>query len=90
MIESDLDDAAKDTGAVWSRSAAQQINHGARIGRYARLWALVADACRLADRATVYDDSSARAPFRVVATYDGGRLVGEAGWPRWTPAALRT
>lgn len=32
-IESDLFDAAKSAGAVMSRSAAQQINHWARIGR---------------------------------------------------------
>lgn len=32
-IETDLYDAAKSAGAVLSRSAAQQINHWARIGR---------------------------------------------------------
>ena len=32
-IENDLYDAAKSAGAVMSRSAAQQINHWARIGR---------------------------------------------------------
>ncbi|RYJ06283.1 MAG: hypothetical protein EON52_07155 [Actinomycetales bacterium] len=32
-IENDLYDAAKAVGAVMSRSAAQQLNHWARIGR---------------------------------------------------------
>jgi hypothetical protein len=32
-IESDLYDAAKAVGAIMSRSAAQQVNHWARIGR---------------------------------------------------------
>lgn len=32
-IESDLYDAAKSVGGVMSRSAAQQINHWARLGR---------------------------------------------------------
>lgn len=32
-IEADLYDSAKSVGAVMSRSAAQQVNHWARIGR---------------------------------------------------------
>jgi predicted ABC-type ATPase len=56
--------------------------------RYARLWPLVAAARDLADRATFYDNSRAAKPFRVVATYDRGRLVGEPSWPAWTPDAL--
>lgn len=56
--------------------------------RYARLWPLVAEAREVADRATFYDNSLARSPFRVVATYERGRLVGTADWPQWTPAGL--
>ncbi|MBM7516023.1 AAA family ATPase [Nocardioides nitrophenolicus] len=57
--------------------------------RYARLWDLVATARRLADRTTCYDNSSLATPFRVVASYERGRLVGSADWPAWTPAPLR-
>lgn len=56
--------------------------------RYARLWPLVATARDLADRATLYDNSRAANPFRVVATYERGRLVGEPAWPVWTPKTL--
>lgn len=56
--------------------------------RYARLWPLVATARDLADRATFYDNSRAARPFRVVATYERGRLVGEPAWPSWTPKTL--
>ncbi len=56
--------------------------------RYARLWPLVAAARDLADRATFYDNSRAAKPFRVVATFERGRLVGTAAWPIWTPRAL--
>ncbi|MFL6089355.1 MAG: AAA family ATPase [Aeromicrobium sp.] len=56
--------------------------------RYARLLKLVVDARAVADRSTFYDNSTARSPFRVVATYERGRLVGEANWPAWTPTVL--
>ena len=57
--------------------------------RYQRLWGLVAEARGFAERTRVYDNSSARHPYRLVATYERGVLVGEADWPAWTPAALR-
>lgn len=57
-------------------------------GRYARLWDLVVAARALADRTTFYDNSSLDSPFRVVATYERGRLIGSADWPDWTPAPL--
>lgn len=57
--------------------------------RYARLLKLVVDARALADRSTFYDNSRARTPFQVVATYERGRLVGTAAWPAWTPTVLR-
>ena len=56
--------------------------------RYVRLWPLVAASRNLADRTTFYDNSRAAHPFRVVASYERGRLVGEPTWPAWTPEAL--
>lgn len=56
--------------------------------RYDRLWDLIADARGRADRVEFFDNSSAAAPFRLVATYERGDLVGNPVWPRWTPAAL--
>jgi predicted ABC-type ATPase len=56
--------------------------------RYARLWPLVAVARDLADRATFYDNSRAVKPFRMVATYERGRVVGVPAWPVWTPKVL--
>ena len=56
--------------------------------RYARLLKLVVEAREVADRAAFYDNSRARTPFRLIATYDRGRLVGEAVGPAWTPTVL--
>jgi predicted ABC-type ATPase len=58
--------------------------------RYERLWPLVATAIGLADRATVYDNSRGRRPFRVVARFERRSLVGLADWPAWTPEPLRS
>lgn len=52
--------------------------------RFQRLWPLVADALRLADEGFVYDNGSAKAPYRVVAHFENGKLIGDAHWPRWT------
>lgn len=57
--------------------------------RYARLWAFVAEAIAVVDEATVYDNSSASQPFRVVASFEHGVAVSGPAWPRWTPKALR-
>lgn len=57
--------------------------------RYERLWSLIAEARRIADRTSFYDNSRADRPFRVVAEYQNGLLVGEAAWPRWAPTVLR-
>ena len=59
-------------------------------GRFGRLWGYVRDAIALADEAYVYDNSRAARPFRRVAAYSGGRLVGAGSWPEWTPSELRT
>lgn len=56
--------------------------------RYERLWPLVADARTHADRTLFYDNGRADTPFRQVATYERGRLVGRPLWPRWTPPVL--
>ncbi|WP_435746816.1 AAA family ATPase [Microbacterium sp. PMB16] len=56
--------------------------------RHARLWDLIAQARRVADRTEFFDNSTARAPFRLVATYEHGTPVGAVEWPAWTPAGL--
>lgn len=56
--------------------------------RYARLWPLVTVARDLGDRTTFYDNSRAAKPFRVVASYERGRLVGQPSWPVWASAVL--
>lgn len=55
--------------------------------RYRRLWANVEAALLLAGEATVYDNSSARRPFQVVARYQNGKQLGEAAYPPWSPLA---
>lgn len=56
--------------------------------RYARLWTLIARARTRAHRADFFDNSTAAQPFRHVAEYEHGRLVGDASWPAWTPEVL--
>lgn len=56
--------------------------------RFARLWALVAEALGDVDEARVYDNSRASKPFRLVATFLDGELAGDARWPVWTPGPL--
>jgi predicted ABC-type ATPase len=57
--------------------------------RYRRLWVLVAQARKIVDRATFYDNSSSK-PFRPVAVYERGRPVGTPAWPTWTPPEIAT
>ncbi len=57
--------------------------------RYERLWDHIGEAIRIADVAEVLDNSSARAPFRLCASFEHGALIGSASWPAWTPTALR-
>lgn len=57
--------------------------------RYVRLWPLVASAIRIVEAAAVYDNSRADRPFRVVARFEHGAILGKPDWPAWTPAALR-
>jgi len=58
--------------------------------RYQRLWAYVRQAIDLVDAAHVYDNSRAATPYREIARYRDGTLVGPAGWPDWIPEDLRT
>jgi predicted ABC-type ATPase len=60
------------------------------VGRFARLWGHLCEAILLADETFVYDNSRAAHPFRRVASFSQGRLVGTADWPGWTPKELRT
>ncbi len=57
--------------------------------RYDRLWGYVTAAIRLADRAEVLDNTSARTPFQRCARFAHGAPVGSPIWPAWTPTALR-
>ncbi|MCI0157855.1 hypothetical protein KNO15_14240 [Leifsonia shinshuensis] len=54
--------------------------------RYARLWELVVRARTMADRTEFFDNSSARHPFRRVASYEHGLPLGRPDWPAWAPA----
>lgn len=56
--------------------------------RYRRLWELVARARSIADRVTFYDNTTSAKPFRPVALYERGRLVGTPVWPAWTPLEI--
>ncbi|MBY4130898.1 zeta toxin family protein [Rhodococcus fascians] len=58
--------------------------------RYERLWPLLRSAIEMVDRAQVYDNSSARRPFRTIARFDRGHLTGQAEWPSWMPPALHS
>ena len=80
--------------------AVQRVNHRVAAGghavpeakireRYARLWDLVAEAMRVCDIATVYDNSRLSGP-RIVAQLSGGDTVGAPVWPDWTPPALQS
>lgn len=56
--------------------------------RYPRVWTHLARARTLSDRATFYDNSSLAQPYRVIAEYDHGQLIGAPTWPAWTPQVL--
>jgi predicted ABC-type ATPase len=57
--------------------------------RYRRVWPLVVQARELADLTYVYDNSTAARPFRLMASYESGRLLGRPTWTTWTPHELR-
>ncbi len=57
--------------------------------RFGRLWGLVGRAIEMVDEAIVYDNSRAARPFRIVARYRSGHLVGSPAWPEWMPNEMR-
>lgn len=57
--------------------------------RWHRVWPLLADAVRIADTARVYDNSSAKRPYQLIARYRSGTLVEESAWPKWLPDVMR-
>lgn len=57
--------------------------------RFQGLWPLIAEAITVADVALVYDNSTIKPAFRLVATFDHGAIVGDADLPQWTPPTLR-
>ena len=57
--------------------------------RFHRLWPLVAQAASIADETYVYDNTSARHPHRLMATFIMGRTIGAPHWAPWTPEPLR-
>lgn len=58
--------------------------------RYERLWGNIASAIQIVDVAEVFDNSSARTPFRLCARFEQGALIGTPRWPQWAPTALIT
>ena len=56
--------------------------------RHRRLWSHVLEAIASVSEAHIYDNTSARSPFRLLATYRNGLLVNDPEWPAWTPAEL--
>lgn len=57
--------------------------------RFARLWRHLRAAVLVVDEARVYDNTKAAEPFRHLATFIGGHVVGVPSWPAWTPSDLR-
>jgi predicted ABC-type ATPase len=57
--------------------------------RFGRLWRHLREAIALVDEAHVYDNTTAAEPFRLVASYLHGQVIGSPGWPPWAPADLR-
>lgn len=40
-------------------------------------------ALRRANEGFAYDNDSAKEPYRVVAHFENGKLIGDAAWPVW-------
>ena len=96
-IDDDLFAAAKATGAVLSRSAAQQVNHWARIGRQleasgvlrARDIELVLAGAKSYDDLNPFEQAAVRAEWeeQIGAHREGIDLTGELG-DTWVEANL--
>lgn len=48
--------------------------------RFERVWPLIAEALHLANEGFAYDNCSAKAPYRIAAHFDNGKVVGTALW----------
>lgn len=75
---------------------AHRVTHGGHPvpeekvrARFSRVWGHLRNAITLVDEAHVYDNTEANEPFRLVASYLNGRLIGSAQWPTWAPQELR-
>ena len=58
--------------------------------RFQRLWTHLAVANGVSAEAHLYDNSSARVPFRRIASFQNGKPTGGIRWPDWTPSALKS
>ncbi|MBT9597069.1 MAG: zeta toxin family protein [Vitreoscilla sp.] len=67
-----------------SQQGGHSVPEGKLRERYHRLWPQVSAAIGLVQAARVYDNSSARQPYRVVAVYEHGRPIGPSAWPAWS------
>jgi predicted ABC-type ATPase len=56
--------------------------------RYRRLWELIALARQIVNRVTFYDNTTSDEPFKAVAVYERGQLVGTPVWPTWAPPEI--
>jgi predicted ABC-type ATPase len=65
------------------------VPEGKIRSRYDRLWPLVGEAIGLVERAVVYDNSRPAPPFRVIAVFEHGAVLGEPDWPSWSPEELQ-
>lgn len=59
------------------------------IGRYERIWPLIAHASSQVDEATFYLNTSGNSPFRVIARYELGEPI-FLDWPSWIHHSLRS
>jgi predicted ABC-type ATPase len=57
------------------------------LQRYDRLWRNVVDAALVAEHVLIYDNTTASAPFRLIAEVERGDLLW-CEWPAWVPADL--
>ena len=56
--------------------------------RHERLWGYVVEAIGIASEAHVYDNTSAKKPFKPVALYRNGTLARQPRWPTWATTEL--
>ena len=73
----------------------KRVEHGGHTvpeakvrSRYRRLWGHIADSVGIADEAYVYDNSSTKRAYRLLAHYQHGRKLYSGHWPAWAPEEL--